>query len=278
MIFRLVLCCLLSATGALRATVPPLGEGEAFTYRVSWAVIPGAGEIKVTAQNDNSSGVLRRKVTTTTATKGFARLFLEFNAKAQSLFDLKTGQLVFLSEFSKQGDKQTEHVVAFDYAAKQAEYSVPNAPEKKRLLPMPAGEPFDLITCLIQTRSWDLKPGATRDVLVLFDDDFYELTIHALRYEKVRTSLGSFETLLLEPRMEKTPLKGMFKRGSSVHVWISQDEKRLPVKFEVEFKVGTGTATLTKYEPPAAPAPPAPIPAPEEKKAEPAKDEKNSRP
>ena len=52
--------------------------------------------------------------------------------------------------------------------------------------------------------------------------------------------------------MEKTPPKGMFKRGSTVRVWIAQDAHRLPVKFEVEFKIGTGTATLEAYEAPAA--------------------------
>ena len=49
--------------------------------------------------------------------------------------------------------------------------------------------------------------------------------------------------------MDKTTPKGMFKRGSKVRVWIAQDEHRLPVKFEVEFKIGTGTATLETYTP-----------------------------
>jgi hypothetical protein len=43
----------------------------------------------------------------------------------------------------------------------------------------------------------------------------------------------------------------MFKRGSSVRVWISQDERRLPVKFLVDFKFGSGVATLVNYQPPA---------------------------
>jgi hypothetical protein len=80
-----------------------------------------------------------------------------------------------------------------------------------------------------------------------------------LRYEKITTRLGSFDTLVLEPRMEKTPPKGMFKRGSNVRVWIAQDERRLPVKFEVEFKFGAGVSTLTDYmEPPVANANPRP--------------------
>jgi hypothetical protein len=103
---------------------------------------------------------------------------------------------------------------------------------------------------LLQTRSWNLKPGEKRDVLVLFDDDFYELTIHMARYEDVQTPVGKFRTIVLEPRMDKTPPKGMFRRGSSVRVWIAQDQHRLPVKFEVEFKIGTGTAVLEAYEAP----------------------------
>jgi hypothetical protein len=115
---------------------------------------------------------------------------------------------------------------------------------------MPPGDPTDLMMGMLQTRTWDLKPGQKRDVLVLFDDDYYELTMHMARYEDVVTPVGKFRTIVLEPRMDKTPPKGMFKRGSSVRIWIAQDDHRLPVKFEEEFKIGTGSATLESYEPP----------------------------
>ncbi len=288
MIFRFVLLALLAVV-SLRAATPPLGEGEAFTYRVSWAVIPGAGEIKISAQPDTTGPTPRLKVTTTTATKGLARFLLTFDAKAESLFDAKTGKLFSLSELTQQKNKKAEHTVAFDYVAAKALYTVPGAPEKSQTIPMPAGDPLDLITALINTRSWNLKPGDSRDALVMFDNEFYELTLRALRYEEISTSLGTFKTVVLEPRMEKGPLKGMFKRGSTVHVWISQDEQHLPVRFEVEFKIGTGTATLTRYQPPTAPAPvsssttpsPAPsasAPAATTETAAPPPDEKNPRP
>jgi hypothetical protein len=73
------------------------------------------------------------------------------------------------------------------------------------------------------------------------------------RYEDVQTPIGKFRTIVLEPRMDKTPPKGMFRRGSSVRIWIAQDSHRLPVKFEVEFKIGTGTAVLDAYEAPPEP-------------------------
>lgn len=247
--------------GSARATpahsLPlPLQEGERLTYRVSWAIVPGAGEIKISAAQEASAAGPRLIVSTNTATRRLARMLLPFDAEARSVFDLKTGKLLSLRETSTQRQKHSEHTVTFDPVAREATYTPVDPAGEPRRLPIPGGNPTDLIMGLLQTRSWDLKPGEKRDALVLFDDDFYELTIHMARYEDVQTPFGLLKTVVLEPRMDKTPPKGMFKRGSSVRVWIAQDQHRLPVKFEVEFKIGTGTATLEAYEGPSAPRSP----------------------
>jgi hypothetical protein len=255
MIFR-VFIFFAAIAAPLRAALPlPLQNGEKLTYRVSWAVVAGAGEINISAQTDTSGPVPRLVVSTTTATRGFAQWVMPFRADAQTVFDLKTGQLVSLRETSTQKKKTSGHTVTFDHSGRRAIYTAEEEGNKPRVLAMPPGDPTDLMMALLQTRSWDLKPGEKRDVLVLFDDDFYELTIHMARYEDVQTPMGRFKTIVLEPRMDKTPPKGMFKRGSSVRIWIAQDDHRLPVKFEVMFKIGTGTATLEAYAgPPAAKA------------------------
>lgn len=268
----LALCLGLVALGPAPAAAAPLRDGEKLTYRVSWAVLPGAGEIKISAATGSAPFALPASapsaaspqllVTTATRTRGVARMLMPFDAEARSVFDLATGRLVALQETSAQRSKRSEHSVTFDHASRLALYVRPGAADGPRPLPFPAGDPTDLILGLLQTRTWDLAPDAKRDTLVLFDDDFYELTIYRTRDEEVRTSLGTFRAAVLEPRMEKTAPKGMFKRGSTVRVWISQDERRLPVKFEVEFKVGTGTATLDAYEPPRAGAAALPAPAP----------------
>lgn len=227
----------------------PLQDGEHLTYRVSWAIVPGAGEIKVDAHVSPTSPD-QLVVTSTTATRRLAKVLLPFEARASSTFDLKSGQLVSLHEKSLTRAKPSEHTLAFDYPKREATYTKLVPPAEPRVLPIPPGEPVDLIMALLQTRTWNLKPGEKRDALVLFDDDFYELTLHALRYETVKTAVGTFNTLVLEPRMEKTAPKGMFKRGSTVRVWIAQDDHKLPVQFQVEFKIGTGTAVLEAYTPP----------------------------
>jgi len=247
MLFRAAAALLLSAS-LLEATPLALSHGEVLTYRVGWGLFINAGEITIAARQDDAPPTPQLRVTTTTATRGFLRGFFPFDATGESWFRLSDGRILGSSEQSLSKKKQTRQSLAFDYVRGKATYVNAVRPEKNAELDLPAGDPMDLITSLVQTRTWDLKPGEKQDALVVFDDDFYELTIYADGYEEVRTPLGKFRALRLTPRMEKTEPKGMFKRGSEVHVWISQDGRRLPVKFQVDFKFGAGVATLVDHQ------------------------------
>ncbi|MCF7686752.1 MAG: DUF3108 domain-containing protein [Cephaloticoccus sp.] len=236
----------------LRAANLALGNGEQMTFRVGWGIFIGAGEIKIGAELETDHEQPQLRVTTTTATRGFLKNFFPFEARSEAVFDPRDGLLLRSVETSKSKRKETRQTLEFDYANRTALYDNAIESEKSKELQVPDGNPMDLITSLVQTRAWDLQPGQKQDTLVIFDDDFYELTIYAEGYETLRTPLGEFNTLVLVPRMEKTAPKGMFKRGSTVKVWISHDERRLPVRFEVEFKFGAGVATLVDYTPPLA--------------------------
>ncbi|MDB6126818.1 MAG: hypothetical protein JWM35_714 [Verrucomicrobia bacterium] len=247
---RIFLLLLLSALPAFADLRLALSPGEQLTYRVAWGVFGNAGEIKVLVKTEFNDQKPCTVVITTTSTRGFLRGLYPFDARAESVFDAKTGRMLVHTERSATSKKPGDTMLAFDYENGTADFRDLVRPERNKIVTMPSGDPMDLITSLVQTRSWSLKPGDQRDVLVMFEDEPYELTIHAIGYERVRTSLGEFDSLVLEPRMERTEPKGMFKRGSNVRVWISQDERHLPVKFEVEFKFGVGISTLTKYTPP----------------------------
>jgi Protein of unknown function (DUF3108) len=229
-----------------------IGDGEALTYSVRWGIIPSVGRIKISGDliGDGNNQVLR--VTTTTATWGLARGIFPFDGRGESVYQASSGLLLSSSQWSAFRDKVVKNSITFNYGKMVASFDDDIHPDKSRAIPMPDGDPSDLILALIQTRYWDLKPGGKRDALVIFQDQFYQLTIHAEdEPQYVLTSMGLFKATVLVPRMEKTPPLGMFKRGSTVRVWIAnEDPRHLPVRFEVGFKVGTGTATLLDYQPP----------------------------
>jgi hypothetical protein len=168
------------------------------------------------------------------------------------VYQAKSGLLLSSSEWSTYRNKVVKNSVTFNYGKGTAEFTDEIHPEKSRSFRIPDGNPSDLILALIQTRYWDLVPGLQRDALVIFQDTIYPLTIRAEdEPEYLFTAMGIFRTVSLVPRMEKTPPIGMFKRGSTVQVWIeTDDDRRLPVRFEVGFRFGTGTASLIEYQPP----------------------------
>jgi hypothetical protein len=228
-----------------------LGDGEGLSYRVGWTLIPFVGRIAIAAEGVAGGSRKVIRVTTTTATRGVVRGFYPFDARGESIFDAENGHLLVSSESSTSNTKETKTSMVFDYGTSTAVYTDDVRPENSKTVPMPGGSPYDLILGLVQTRGWEMKPGDKRDELVIFKDEFFNLTVHAVGYEDVDTPLGTFHTLVLAPLMEKDPPKGMFKRGSTVRVWIAQDGRHLPVKFEVEFSFGRGIAILTDYRPPA---------------------------
>ncbi|MDX2187930.1 MAG: DUF3108 domain-containing protein [Opitutaceae bacterium] len=227
---------------------PEFADGEGFRFRVSWGVFRTAGILSVRASHEETNGEPRLRIQTETRTYGLIRAFYPFDGFSDCLFDGESGRLLTAYATTKSASKETNALATMDYAANLVRYQDRIDASRTQDLPLPEGRPMDMITTLLCARNLDLEPGEKQDVVVMFDKDFYELTIHAERYEKIETAKGTVEALLLTPKMEKNP-RGMFRRGGQVHVWVSRDEARLPVKLQVQLKFGTGTAYLTDYQP-----------------------------
>lgn len=233
---------------SLNAAPLALEDGEKMTFQVSWGIFRHAGELVIAADNVHADGNTHLRITTTASSDGIVKAFYPFVATSEAYFDPSTGLLLRSNDVSETRKESKRQTLTLDYDKHVASYIDENDPNKSKELEVPPGRPMDLMMSLVQTRAWDLKPGEQQDALVLFDDEFYELTLHADRYETLRTPLGKFKTLVLLPVMEKTEPKGMFKRGSTVRVWVSQDKERLPVRIEVKFKFGTGVITLVDHQ------------------------------
>jgi hypothetical protein len=235
------------------ADAPPpthgISDGETLVYSVRWGFIPSVGRIRISAQKVGVEPDAVLKVSTVTGTWGLARGLFAFDGRGESIYQLPSGLLLSVAESSSYRNRSVKNSVSFDYGKMTASYVDELHPKNSKVLKMPDGDPSDLILALIQTRYWNLKPGESRDTLVIFEDQFYPLTVRAEPDpEFVITSLGIFKATILVPRMEKSPPIGMFKRGSTVRVWIAnEDPRHLPVRFEVGFRFGTGTATLLDY-------------------------------
>ncbi len=245
------------ALPVLRASPGPFAaftDGETFTYHVAWGILFHAGQIVITAHEEkDAAGARVVRITTDTSTHGLVRRVYVYNNHAEGVIDKATGRLLLLREKGSDGRHFTDNETTFDYSRKIASYVDRAHPERTADVPIPPGDPIDLISALVETRNWNLQPGEKRNVLVNFGNEFYPLALCADGYDEVRTPLGRFPALVVIPRMEENP-KGLFKRGGEIKVWISQAGQQLPVKMQLKLKFGMATLYLTDYRK-AAPAP-----------------------
>lgn len=246
-LFLLPLVCAVPLATAAPFTA--LHDGETFTYKVGFAIFTHAGDITISAHDDKSNGRDLVRVTTDTRSNGIVRGLYEFDNKAEVVLDRPTSRLQSVVEKGADPKRATDTEFTVDYEKRTARYTDRVRTDRSGELALPdGGDPIDLISALVQTRDWNLQPGQKRDVVVQFGRDFYPLAIYADHYETVRTPLGKYKTLVLIPRMEKSPI-GLFKKGGEIKVWISQDATNLPVKMQLKLKFGSATLLLSDYEP-----------------------------
>ena len=247
---RLAVLLLLAAAPALAAPFTAFRDGESFTYKISFAFFSKAGELDITARHDTHDGAEVVRVSTETSSRGVVRSLYKLDNKAEVVIERRTGRMLWTKESGEDSKRASDTETKFDYAKRIARHEDRVRTERTTDIPIPDGDPLDLISALVQTRDWNLKPGEKRDALVHFGRDLYPLSIHAERYEEVRTPLGKYKALVLVPRMDEKDAKGLFKRGGEIKVWIAQDGSRLPVKMQLKLKYGTASLVLSEHKEP----------------------------
>jgi hypothetical protein len=119
------------------------------------------------------------------------------------------------------------------YVANPAETSVP----------MPDGA-LDEISYLFFARLLPLEVGKRYEFERYFKEDGNPATVEVLRREEIRVPAGSFQTVVLRPEIRTD---GLFGEGGEAEVYITDDERRIPVRLTTSLSVGSGNLFLTGY-------------------------------
>ncbi len=103
----------------------------------------------------------------------------------------------------------------------------------------------DVIGALYRLRQMRLEPGATTEIPVSDGKVAVMARVEAQERETIKTDYGSYKTIRYEAFLFNNVL---YRRRGRLFVWLTDDERRLPVQIRVRMPFYIGTVTLQLKE------------------------------
>lgn len=101
---------------------------------------------------------------------------------------------------------------------------------------------LDPLSAFFYVRFLELIPGKSQYVTVFDSKKIWDVEVKVLRKERIKTPLGRFDTIVIKPLMKS---EGIFSRKGDIIIWLTDDNKRIPVMLKTEVVIGSVVATLT---------------------------------
>lgn len=110
---------------------------------------------------------------------------------------------------------------------------------------MPANA-LDDLSYLFLARLLPLEVGRRYEFERYFKDSGNPVVLEVLRREKIRVPAGTFETIVVRPIIQTD---GLFSEGGEAELYLTDDERRIPVRVKTRLSIGTANFYLTEYDP-----------------------------
>ena len=103
----------------------------------------------------------------------------------------------------------------------------------------------DILSSLYFIRTFDLDVGKAEEVQAYADGKVYTLKIIVHKREKVEVPAGIFTCLKVEPVLKS---EGLFRQKGRLHVWLTDDRYKIPVKMTSKVVIGSIASKLVSYQ------------------------------
>ncbi|RKU22174.1 hypothetical protein C6503_04195 [Candidatus Poribacteria bacterium] len=223
----------------------PLRVGEKLTYDIRWKKIPAGKRTDWIVKGAVVNGENVYRIQSEMKTRALFRLY-KFRSRQETHLHPTTLSPIRFENYVQ--DRKFQVAVKIDFHEGKADYERvsrpnPKAPQKRetKVLEIPPGTQ-DELSIIYFLRSKQLELGETYFFPLLAKGKVHKATLAVERTEFVKNKvLGTVKTLVL-------------RSSEGNRFWITDDERRLPVKLEFESKRGTVVSILTEVEPEVEPA------------------------
>jgi hypothetical protein len=237
---KILLSLLLVGSTMLPARALQLPVPERLVYDLTYTGIKAGTAVQETTRDRNGA----MHITSTARSADWVTVFYPVEDRIDSFLAPKSDGIGLPEKFTmkiREGSRRKDRVIAFDRGAAHANWT-DNINKVTREIKVSAAV-ADTLSGIYMVREMKLEPGKPVRFDMIDDDSFYNVEVEVLRREKLDTIFGEIDTIVVHPRLKS---EGLFLRKGEIHIWLTDDERHIPVKMKSKVKIGSINATLVE--------------------------------
>lgn len=221
----------------------PFKVGETLTFDVSWTSFVSAGTATLSVKERRPAGPGRAAyylVAELKPSSVISKLY-QLYYKAESMMDTRTLLPTMATIYSDEGGRKRYKTTTFKGNG-AVQYEIRTATTATSALKVPTTTQ-DPLGALYILRALPLKPGLSVPIPVTDSGKAYTMRVRVIGRESVKSGLGTLPAWKVA--MTTTEAGGK-AAAESLTIWISDDARKLPLKFAAGLTVGSFQLTLAK--------------------------------
>ena len=219
----------------------PFKPGEKLTYALRWLFIPAGEAVMEVLPIETINGIKAHHFLLTVRSTPFVDQFYKVRDRIDAYTDMGINHSILYKKKQLEGTTHRDIVVQFNWEKNEAIYT--NFDEKRDPIEVPSGT-LDPLSSFYYTRLFNLKPDLLIERWVTDGKKYVIGKAVIIKRETIKLTSGTFDTYLMEPEVEH--IGGVFERskGAKIQIWVTADQRQIPVKIRSEVVVGSFVGEL----------------------------------
>jgi len=226
--------CACAATPAAFALDIP----ERLVFDLTWTGIKAGTAIQEIVAGGDSI-----KVTSIARSADYISVFFPVEDTIESTLSKAQGTLLGSPRHYRikvrEGKTRRDKEITFDHNKGKAYYTDNLNGEKAVVDILP--NTYDTYSSFYHIRTLKLEVGKSVFVNILDNKQLWNVEVQVLRKERIETILGEVNTIVIRPLIKSD---GIFEKKGAIDIWLTDDDRRIPVRMKTKVKIGSVTATL----------------------------------
>lgn len=220
------------------ATALAFRPGEELTYQVAYGIVPaGSWRLRVEELGEFEGRPAYHFVSKVESNESVSVIY-ELESAEEAWFDATELHSLMYTRRSIENDKPRNRDYRFD---QEQNLRITANGDTKPASP----RAVDQLSIMYFIRLLPFEPGAKFALRNLADPEDNPLRIQVLKKERVKVPAGTFETYVL--KLDFKTNQGVFKKGGENLLWVTADDRHMPIKLSSKIGLGKFRAELIEF-------------------------------